>query len=332
MKNLRWVLAFFALAMTFSSVSQTMLTSTYVSSYASSYEQIWDIPRFNSTDRPLNNLFIFYFVFIPPGVEHWNLLVIAQLKDVKATGLLDVALLNVIAVTQRTSPTATEDIASLAGIVKEIAGASAIVTPRYDNRYEYWGLYSMWEKAMSQDTQQQEDSVFLYMHSKGMVNHGNMTEEKRAKSDGPLFKYVIEPWKDVLHHFKTNPEVNKAGFSLTRGGYIYFNYIWVRSSYVTRLEAPVERPLDTNRGGKGGKAAMNNVDRFYYEHWIAHLFDQPPSTMDGWSMILEEFHLGACFTLNGTKLAWRRAMHGNKTRLDDDGVFNCTKRPPVFLL
>ena len=271
--------------------------------------------------RLLDNVFIFYFVFIPPGVKHWNWLVDAQLKDLKATGLLDVASLNVIAATDARSPTAMEDMTLLTSIVEEIAGTSATIAVRHANRYEYWGLDYMWEKSMFQDVRQREDSIFLYMHSKGMVNHGNITAEKRAKTDGPLFKHVIEPWRDVLFRFKTVPELDKAGFAITRGGYVYFNYIWVRSSYVARLEAPVERPLDPNRGGGGGMAAMQNVTRSYYEHWIAHTTDEGPSGVNGWSMALEEFHLGVCFTLEATKTAFKS---DHKTRLGDDGVYNCT--------
>ena len=263
------------------------------------------------------NVFIFYFVFIPPGVEHWNWLVAAQLRDLKATGLLDIASLTVIAATKPTSPTAVKDMMLLTSVVEEIAGTSATVTPRYENRYEYWGLYTMREKAMSQDIQRREDSVFLYMHSKGMVNHGNMTAATRAKTDGPLFKHVIEPWRDVLFRFNTVPELDKAGFTITRGGYVYFNYIWVRSSYVTRLEAPIERPLDTNRGGGDGMAEMQNVTRFYYEHWIAHTLDQPPSGTNGWSMALEDSIL-ECISLwkehklllrANAKLAWEMMVH-----------------------
>lgn len=268
------------------------------------------------------NVFVFYFVFIPERFGHWTWLVTAQLKDLKATGLLDVASLNVIAATSSTSPTADEDMMSLGRIVKEIAGTSATVTPHYENRYEYWGLHSMWEKAMSQNPQQRKDSVFLYMHSKGMVNHGNMTQAKRAATDGPLFKHVIEPWRDVLFRFKTVPQLEKAGFTITRGGYVYFNYIWVRSSYVTRLEAPIERPLVAKPGGGGGgMATMQNVTRYYYEHWIAHTTDEPPSGKNGWSMVLKEFKLGVCFTLEGTIHAFKS---NRKTRLDAEGVFNCT--------
>ena len=43
-------------------------------------------------------------------------------------------------------------------------------------------------------------------------------------------------------------------------------------------------------------------------------------------MILEEFRLGVCFTLEGTKEALRRSTIGNKTRLGDDGIFYYTDR------
>ena len=136
----------------------------------------------NNEDHRFNNLSIFYFIYIPPGVEHWEFLVSLQLNDLKATGLLDVAALTVIAATDPNSSTATNDFMSLASTVEHIAGPNAIVHNRYGNRYEYWGLYSMWEKAMSQNIQQRKDSIFLYMYSKGMVNHGNITSEKRKKN------------------------------------------------------------------------------------------------------------------------------------------------------
>ena len=43
-------------------------------------------------------------------------------------------------------------------------------------------------------------------------------------------------------------------------------------------------------------------------------------------MILEEFCLGACFTLEGTKEALRRSTISNKTRLEDNGIFYYTDR------
>jgi hypothetical protein len=267
------------------------------------------------------NVFVFYFVFIPERFGHWTWLVTVQLKDLKATGLLEVASLNVIAATSLTSPTADEDMMSLTRIVKEIAGSSATVTPRYENRYEYWGLHSMWEKAMSQNPQQRKDSIFLYMHSRGMVKHGAMTEERRAETDLPLFKHVVEPWRDALHRFKTVPQLDKAGFVMSHGGYCMFNFFWVRSSYVARLEAPAERPTDHRVQGGGPPASkMSEVNRYYYEYWLAFTTDQNPSALNGWSMVLDEFKLGVCFMKNGIQDAWKR---DNKTRLSDDGVFNC---------
>jgi len=74
-------------------------------------------------------------------------LVTLQLKDLKATGLLDVALLNVIMETELSSSVASSNVREIKNIVQDIAGANATVLPRYKNRFEYWGLCLMWEKA-----------------------------------------------------------------------------------------------------------------------------------------------------------------------------------------
>ena len=181
----------------------------------------------------------------------------------------------------------------------------------------------MWEKAMSQHVEERKNSVFLYMHSKGMVFHGKMNREKRKSVDGPLFKHVIEPWTEVLFRFQTVPDLDKAGFTVTNGGYVYFNYIWVRSSYVARLEAPIEYPVEAHRGGGSGcTASADNVSRYYYEHWIAHTVDEPPTSKNGWSMILEKFKLGVCFSLQATIDAF---SNNRKVSLNNPGVFQCTR-------
>jgi len=91
---------------------------------------------------------------------------------------------------------------------------------------------------------------------------------------------------------------------------------------VSRLEAPVERPVERNAGGGEGMAEINEIDRHYYEHWIAHTTDEPPSCKNGWSMVLEGFHIGMGLNFEGTEAAYKR--RDRKTRLDDVGVFNCT--------
>ena len=73
---------------------------------------------------------VFYFIYISPGSEHWNWLVASQLKDLKATGLLDVALLNVIMETELSSSVASSNVREIKNIVQDIAGANATVLPR----------------------------------------------------------------------------------------------------------------------------------------------------------------------------------------------------------
>ena len=94
---------------------------------------------------------------------------------------------------------------------------------------------------------------------------------------------------------------------------------------MTRLEAPVERPLSVAAGGGGTSATIDSANRYYYEHWIAYTTDQRPTGTNGWSMLLEGFHIEVCFTNDATIVA-HKANHRatRKARLGDAGIYNCT--------
>ena len=110
----------------------------------------------------------------------------------------------------------------------------------FENTYEYEGIKKVYDIGMIED-----DGYILYFHSKGM---------SRLDADEYLHHFinVISEWKWVLFLFQNLLSINKIGLLCSEFGWIWFNFWWVRVSYIKNLECP----LRTSR-------------RHYYEDWIA---------------------------------------------------------------
>jgi len=138
-------------------------------------------------------------------------------------------------------------------IVREII-PRAVVELVAENQFEYPGINLMWNKANSLDKSKAPNTLFLYYHSKGMFNPENKTDPHllRDQSWLRLQKHVIDPWKQILVKFAENPGLNKAGYAASPAGFIWFNWMWVRGSYLQNVIKPV---LTSNR--------------YYYEGWVS---------------------------------------------------------------
>eukprot|EP01038_Epipyxis_sp_PR26KG_P007635 gene7635-10394_t len=121
-----------------------------------------------------------------------------------------------------------------------------IVSSITSNRFEYPGLKTMHELAISDS-----DGIILYFHGKGMVYH-RKAHDQRIPEELLLHKIVIDNWRRVLKVFEINPHINKIGFSCNDEGAIWFNYFWLRGSFVSSLKPP-----------------KLSTERYYYEHYIA---------------------------------------------------------------
>ena len=66
-----------------------------------------------------------------------------------------------------------------------------------------------------------------------------------------LFIYTIDIYKKYLKAFDENPELEIAGFLPNEPGHIYYNFFWIRTSYVRKY---CIEPKPTN-------------NRFYWEVW-----------------------------------------------------------------
>ena len=116
-----------------------------------------------------------------------------------------------------------------------------------------------------------QDSIFLYFHTKGMVNHGRHTARPAAEAD--LFERTIIPWREVVKVFKINATVTRVGEYPAPAGWIWVNFWWARTSYVQSLTEPIR-----------------SKRRHYYEDWLGRLYDNTTSDND------EPGHFGDCST------------------------------------
>jgi hypothetical protein len=128
------------------------------------------------------------------------------------------------------------------------------------NQFEYPGIKRLYDLSKEKSP----DTLFLYMHSKGMVFHN---QEGRLDHEIILTRELLQ-WNAYCKIFDTYPNVNKAGGyagpypgrPVMEGydGFIYYNFFWARGSYIKTLTEP-NLPRE------------NEVDdRWYYEYWLGN--------------------------------------------------------------
>lgn len=111
----------------------------------------------------------------------------------------------------------------------------------FENSYEYEGIKKIYELGEKND----DDTLLLYFHSKG-ISKNDSNEYLH------IFNSVIMEWKWNLFLFQHILNINKIGCICSDNGWIWYNFWWVRSSYIKKLEIPVK----TTR-------------RHYYEDWLS---------------------------------------------------------------
>jgi hypothetical protein len=115
-----------------------------------------------------------------------------------------------------------------------------------DNVYEYPGLKTIYQIAEDDD-----DTLLIYFHSKGMTSNQHETRQY-------LFKYTFENYKDYLKEFENNKHLEVAGAIPHENGFIFFNFFWARSSYVRNY---CEKPIVSD-------------NRYIWEVWIGSEFSR----------------------------------------------------------
>ncbi len=206
----------------------------------------------------------------------------SQMRELAATGLLH----ETAAVLYIVSSGTEQDRAALVDEAHSIfaPGVDVRHVHHTENAYEYPGIRKVWELG-KENTQ----ALILYFHARGIsrIKLGKFRRNRQFTERG-LFKKVIGEWRENLTWLKYIQSAEKLGINCGGNGWLWFNFWWVRASYVAHLEEPVK----TDR-------------RHYYEDWIARDISNGsaggyPNSLDKCLSIasspgLKKFNLGSDF-------------------------------------
>ena len=121
---------------------------------------------------------------------------------------------------------------------------NVIIECYYENEFEYRGIKKVWELGQIHNN---KNDILLYFHSKGITHN---PWYKFNKEDN--YNIILKDIELIKEIFKIFPKIDKIGYSSGGAGWIWYNFWYVRGSYISQ----VERPVKTTR-------------RHYYEDYIA---------------------------------------------------------------
>ena len=117
-----------------------------------------------------------------------------------------------------------------------------------ENSYEYPGIKTVYEIAQNDDR-----CLILYLHTKGITSGQHRIREL-------LSKYTVSDYEKYLRAFNLNSNIDVGCIIPSCHGFAYFNFFWVRSSYVRNY---CSKPENIS-------SYMRN-DRYTWEMWLGNL-------------------------------------------------------------
>ncbi len=148
---------------------------------------------------------------------------------------------------------------SVSGAESEVSRLLYLVHSRYpwlsvfnishDNLYEFPGIKAVYEVAEDSDT------LILYLHTKGIVSGQSRAREL-------LSKYTVSNYRLHIEAMRADKSIDVSCLIPSRYGFAYFNFFWVRSSYIRNY---LTRPQCTKEYMKNG--------RFTWEMWLGNFND-----------------------------------------------------------
>jgi hypothetical protein len=220
---------------------------------------------------PNSSITVVYNALVWPNND-WKLIVKGQLLDLRNSGLSLCSALHVVLSAPAVHPGVdhsqmekwlAEGRDLIYGIIPARGPGSrtgAIVSLVHENAFEYHGVHLLWMLAKQVPKPEATSHLFLYFHSKGMVNNQGVVNSgrltSRNKAEVFLFNRTVYPWLHVVDVFQANATISRAGLYPSPDGWMWFNFWWARASYIVGLVEP-----------------LRTRNRYYYERYLGRLHE-----------------------------------------------------------
>ncbi len=191
----------------------------------------------------MHKINIIYFLWINKN-RNWKVIIEGQLNDIIASNILEKSKLYIIVSCD--NDILSEVIDFINTCLKEEDKQKTNIESYIINFYEYYGIKKLYELAKDEP-----DKLYIYFHSKGMLNWYNNQPDKRSEDEVNLTMYLIHGWRDIFNVFENHQNINRIGLVPSFGGWMWFNFFWVRGDYLNTCEEPI---ISDNR--------------YYYESWL----------------------------------------------------------------
>ena len=168
---------------------------------------------------------IVYFAYLLP--TRWEEIVKEQLSHLKSQKLYEEAVNIYMTVISN-----NEELNKLKNLLSIEYPKIKLKNIMTENVYEYSGIKTLFD--ISQEYSK-KDTIILYFHSKGMTSGKEYNENELYNPHNTrrvLSKYTIENYEEYLNEFIINPNLDIGGIIPHNDGFIYFNFFWIRSSYI----------------------------------------------------------------------------------------------------
>ena len=176
---------------------------------------------------------IVYFAYLIPN--KWESIVKEQLDSLKKIQLYEESMNIYMSIISDDT-----ELSKLKSLLENNYNKVQIYNVYKDNYYEYPGIQAIYNIAEDDD-----DTLLLYFHSKGMTSNQHETRQY-------LFKYTVENYNQYVYEFNKNKNLDVAGMIPHINGFVYFNFFWARSSYIRNYCSKPEI----------------SEDRYIWEIWI----------------------------------------------------------------
>jgi hypothetical protein len=172
---------------------------------------------------------IVYYVYLNHP-ENWKGIVHGQINDLVVSGLLKISDL---CVCLSGEISLMEEVNGfIHACVCSVKDSNVTYTMTEENLYEYPGIHQLYVLAKTDPNR-----VFLYMHTKGMSRSTSPTE--RSLDNICLTRLTAWNHVKIMSIFENYPAINKIGLFPSSAGWIWFNFFWVRGSYLVKCNEPI---------------------------------------------------------------------------------------------